>query len=40
LRAVHMTAGRNALRASGPGQKAAFDNAMFILFISSLRLGM
>jgi hypothetical protein len=28
LDAVHMTAGHNALRGSGPGQQAAFDNAM------------
>ena len=28
LRAVHMTAGHNALRGSGPGQKPAFENAM------------
>jgi hypothetical protein len=26
--AVHMTAGHNALRGSGPGQKPAFENAM------------
>ena len=26
--AVHMTAGHNALRGSGPGQKRAFDNAL------------
>src|SRR5450756_379826 len=26
--AVHMTAGHNALRGSGPGQKHAFDNAL------------
>src|SRR5262249_20686194 len=26
--AVHMTAGHNALRGSGPGQKPAFDDAM------------
>ena len=26
--AVHMTAGHNALRGSGPGQKLAFDNAV------------
>ena len=26
--AVHMTAGHNALRGSGPGQKDAFDNAV------------
>ena len=28
LGAVHMTAGHNALRGSGPGQKPAFDDAM------------
>jgi hypothetical protein len=28
LGAVHMTAGHNALRGSGPGQKVAFDDAM------------
>src|SRR4029078_11863847 len=28
LDAVHMTAGHNALRGSGPDQKLAFDNAM------------
>jgi hypothetical protein len=28
LSAVHMTAGHNALRGSGPGQKLAFDNAL------------
>ena len=28
LRAVHMTAGHNALRGSGPGQKPAFENAV------------
>ncbi len=28
LNAVHMTAGHNALRGSGPGQKPAFDNAL------------
>ena len=26
--AVHMTAGHNALRGSGPGQKHAFDDAV------------
>src|SRR5438105_2408601 len=26
--AVHMTAGHNALRGSGPGQKPAFENAV------------
>lgn len=26
--AVHLTAGHNALRGSGPGQKLAFDNAL------------
>jgi hypothetical protein len=29
--AVHMTAGHNALRGSGPGQKLAFDNAMALV---------
>jgi hypothetical protein len=29
--AVHMTAGHNALRGSGPGQKPAFDNAMALV---------
>ena len=28
LGAVHMTAGHNALRGSGPGQKPAFDDAV------------
>jgi len=28
MSAVHMTAGHNALRGSGPGQKRAFDNAL------------
>src|SRR5213080_270711 len=28
LDAAHMTAGHNALRGSGPGQKLAFDNAL------------
>ena len=28
LRAVHMTAGHNAFRGSGPGQKLALDSAM------------
>jgi hypothetical protein len=28
INAVHMTAGHNALRGSGPGQKPAFDNAV------------
>jgi hypothetical protein len=31
LAAVHMTAGHNALRGSGPGQKLAFDNAMALV---------
>ena len=31
LSAVHMTAGHNALRGSGPGQKLAFDNALALL---------
>src|SRR5580698_7453635 len=29
--AVHMTAGHNALRGSGPGQKDAFDNAVALV---------
>jgi hypothetical protein len=28
INAVHMTAGHNTLRGSGPGQKPAFDNAV------------
>ena len=31
LDAVHMTAGHNALRGSGPGQQLAFDNAMALV---------
>src|SRR6266849_10972899 len=31
LGAVHMTAGHNALRGSGPGQKPAFDHAMALV---------
>src|SRR3982751_1184088 len=31
LSAVHMTAGHNALRGSGPDQKLAFDNAMALV---------
>ena len=31
LDAVHMTAGHNALRGSGPDQKLAFDNAMALV---------
>ena len=31
LSAVHMTAGHNALRGSGPGQKLAFDNALALV---------
>ena len=31
LDAVHMTAGHNALRGSGPDQKLAFDNAMALM---------
>ena len=34
--AVHMTAGHNALRGSGPGQKAAFEDACTALTISSV----
>src|SRR5258708_23714885 len=29
--AVHMTAGHNALRGSGPGQNPAFDNALALV---------
>ena len=29
--AVHMTAGHNALRGSGPGHKLAFDNALALV---------
>src|SRR6266852_4799767 len=29
--AVRMTAGHNALRGSGPGQKLAFDDALYLL---------
>src|SRR5262249_46599355 len=31
IHAVHMTAGHNALRGSGPGQKHAFDDAMALV---------
>jgi hypothetical protein len=31
LGAVHMTAGHNALRGSGPGQQPAFDNALALV---------
>jgi hypothetical protein len=31
LSAVHVTAGHNALRGSGPGQKPAFDDAMALV---------
>src|SRR6476661_6695065 len=31
--AVHMTAGHNALRGSGPGQKLAFDNAVALVVV-------
>ena len=31
LSAVHMTAGHNALRGSGPGQKPAFENALALV---------
>src|ERR1700674_4341754 len=33
--AVHMTAGHNALRGSGPGQKPAFDNAMALVPVAN-----
>jgi hypothetical protein len=31
ISAVHMTAGHNALRGSGPGQKHAFDDAVALV---------
>src|SRR5512132_3033776 len=31
FRAVHMTAGHNVLRGSGPGQNLAFDNAVALM---------
>ena len=31
ISAVHVTAGHNALRGSGPGQKLAFDNALALV---------
>ena len=31
ISAVHVTAGHNALRGSGPGQKDAFDNALALV---------
>jgi len=37
--AVHMTAGHNALRGSGPGQKNAFDNAMAQVGCPDRRIG-
>src|SRR5258708_1986276 len=36
--AVHMTAGHNALRGSGPGQKPAFDNAVAQVGCPDLRI--
>ena len=36
--AVHMTAGHNALRGSGPGQKPAFDNAVAHVGCPDLRI--
>src|SRR6476646_6115556 len=38
LDAVHMTAGHNALRGSGPGQKLAFDNAMALVCCPDRRI--
>jgi hypothetical protein len=37
--AVHMTAGHNALRGSGPGQKPAFDNALAQVGCPDRRIG-
>jgi hypothetical protein len=39
VRAVHMTAGHNALRGSGPGQKPAFDNALAQVGCPDRRIG-
>src|SRR5438067_50888 len=36
--AVHMTAGHNALRGSGPGQKPAFENAVAQVGCSDRRI--
>ena len=36
--AARITAGHNALRGSGPGQKAAFDNAMALVGCPDLRI--
>ena len=36
--AARMTAGHNALRGSGPGQKPAFDNAMALVGCPDLRI--
>jgi hypothetical protein len=37
--AVHMTAGHNAFRGSGPGQKPAFDNALALVGCPDRRIG-
>src|SRR4029453_2824706 len=37
--AVHMTAGHNALRGSGPGQNLAFDNALAHVGCPDRRIG-
>jgi hypothetical protein len=37
--AVHMTAGHNALRGSGPGQKSAFDDALARVGCPDRRIG-
>jgi hypothetical protein len=37
--AVHMTAGHNALRGSGPGQKPAFDNALALVGCPDRRIA-
>ena len=36
---VHIAAGLNALRRSGPGQKRAFDNALALVGCLHLKLG-
>jgi hypothetical protein len=37
--AVHMTAGHNAFRGSGPGQKPGFDNALALVGCPDRRIG-
>ena len=39
ISAVHMTAGHNAFRGSGPGQKNAFDNALALVGCAGKPVG-